>query len=1146
MKYLKFNFLFSTFGLFIFALLCFSSCAEDRSNAIMMDYPSIDVRLDPARAQELISKVSQEVSPSTPTGLKLKLWAMDSLLADPIAISVDRFGAVYYTQGNRLAGSEFDIRGHRNWMTESISFESVEDRRAFIRKTFADDSEEGKKFLKDFNQDSVLNWKDLTAQQEEVWRVSDEDNDGLADRAQLYIQDFHEEITDLANGVEVFDKDVYIAVGPDLWKTTDIDGDGIADQKESLAHGFAVHIGFGAHGMSGVTMGPDGRIWWGIGDIGANVVDRNGKRWKYPNQGVIARCEPDGSNFEIFSAGHRNTHEFVFDKYGNLISVDNDGDHPGERERLVHIINGSDSGWRINWQFGKYTDPNNNKYKVWMDEKLGVPHWEGQAAYILPPIQNYVNGPTGMVYNPGTALSEKYNDHFFIAEFRGNPANSPIHAFTLKPKGASFALDTTYEVVQGLLPTGLDFASDGSLFFADWITGWGSKDGGRIWNLDVPEGEKNQLLRKQTKEILESDFYSKDKKNLAQLLEHPDMRVRSRAQFALVKKGEAAYPELLEVAKKSKNQLGRIHALWGIGQFTRRKHTKTKDLIPFLNDQDPEIIAQAARMIGDVRFTGANDRLIELVNHSNARIRLNATEALGRIGTPEASDAIIKMIANNNDNDKWLRHAGGIALGRIGDTKKLESLTNNSSLAIRLAAVVALRRMSSETVALFLKDENELVVTEAARAINDDWSISKALPELAALLANDRFNSEPLMRRAINAALRVGETKQLDLLIQYAQKENISEELRAEAIAALSTWAKPSVLDRVDGRYRGEINRDLGAVQKRFAEQLPTFFKTKSEIVLIALSEAIARLELSSGAEYLQKLAQENSSEQVKAAALTAYLGIDLPNKKDLLATALKDKSTVVKSAAIAGLINAGIEETAAVDLFKTVLQNGSVSEIQASFAALANYSGTQAVQLLQTYFDKLRNNKLDPTVALDLVDAIELQGDAKLTSVLKGYEVERQRNDPLGLYRLALSGGVSEKGKNVYRYNPAGQCTRCHSIFEWGGDAGPNLAGVGERLSKVELLESLVDPSKVIATGYAMASIELKGEEFVAGTIISESNELITLRQGDQQIIEIKKSDIVDRTNSPSSMPGVKDKLTKKEIRDLVAYLSTLKSDDH
>ncbi len=130
--------------------------------------------------------------------------------------------------------------------------------------------------------------------------------------------------------------------------------------------------GFSGHGMSGVTVGPQGRIWWGIGDIGSNVTDQDGKNWKNPNRGVVVRCDPDGSNYEVFAHGVRNTHEFACDQFGNLISVDNDGDHAGERERLVYLIDGSDTGWRINWQFGKYTDDKNNRYKVWIDEKMGV------------------------------------------------------------------------------------------------------------------------------------------------------------------------------------------------------------------------------------------------------------------------------------------------------------------------------------------------------------------------------------------------------------------------------------------------------------------------------------------------------------------------------------------------------------------------------------------------------------------------------------------------------------------------------------------------------------------------------------------------------------------------------------------------------
>ena len=410
--------------LLVIFMIPLSSCEETPSTPL---YPQKITRISPELASGLATKIRQEVAAEVIDGLELSLWASDTLVNDPIAISVADDGSIYYSMGTRLENSEFDIRAHRNWMTASISFETVEDRRAFLRKTFSETNEEGKRFLKDLNEDGVLDWRDLTVEKEQVWVVADSNVDGLADRSQLYIEDFHEEISDLANGVEVFNGEVYLSVGPDLWKMKDKDGDGIADEKKSISHGYTIHVAFGAHGMSGVTVGPQGRIWWGTGDIGTNVVDQTGKRWKFPNQGTIVRSDPDGSNFEVYAAGLRNTHEFTFDKYGNLISEDNDGDHQGESERLVYLIDGSDTGWRINWQFGKYTDPDNNSYKVWMDEGMNIPRWEGQAAYFLPTIKNYVNGPTGLVYNPGTALSPAWYDHFFIAEFRGTPANSPVH-----------------------------------------------------------------------------------------------------------------------------------------------------------------------------------------------------------------------------------------------------------------------------------------------------------------------------------------------------------------------------------------------------------------------------------------------------------------------------------------------------------------------------------------------------------------------------------------------------------------------------------------------------------------------------------------------------------------------------------------------
>ncbi len=1119
------------------AVGCFS-CGQN----MPVKYPINEVQINPDGAKAAAEKVRREVAVTINPELELSLWASDSLVTDPVAIGVDAKGGVFYTNGSRLEHSEFDIRGHREWMTASISFQSVEDRRSFLRETLAPDkSEENKQIIEDLNGDGSHDWLDLTVEKEAVWYVTDLDEDGLADFAKMYIEDFHEEVTDLANGVEYFDGNVYIAVGPDLWKTTDVDGDGIADQVESLANGFAVHIGFGAHGMSGVTVGPDGRIWWGIGDIGMNVVDREGQRWKYPNQGVIVRCEPDGSNFEVFARGLRNTHEFTWDKYGNLITEDNDGDHAGERERLVYVTNGSDGGWRINWQFGKYTDPDNNSYKVWMDEKLHVPRWEGQAAYITPPIVNYVNGPTGLVYNPGTALNSRWKDHFFVAEFRGSPANSPIHAFTLRPDGASFALDTTFEVVSGLLPTGLDFGPDGALYFADWIDGWGIKNQGRIWKLDIPGGQES-AIRQEVKQLLAVDFTTKPLQELNRLLQHPDMRIRQKAQFAMVARGEEGFSSLVFAAQQPTPQIARIHAIWGIAQAARKEVKLAAELVPFLSDGDPEIQAQAAKMIGDVRFGNAGSQLIELLKHPSLRVRFFAAEALGRTENHTAVQPLIQMLIDNNDQDAWLRHAGFCALARINDPDPLIALSNHDSRAARISAVVALRRMQHPGIANFLDDQDEYVVTEAARGINDDFSIEGALPDLAALLVGTNFTGEPLIRRAINANLRVGQPANLENLKNYALRANAPIAMRAEALEALSTWAKPSVLDRVDGRYRGQVTHDRAPLITSLDPVLPSLLSS-AEPISIAAMETITRLELKGYDGKLLELVRKGKTPAIRRTALQVLAEIEATTLAEALEIALQGGNEEIRSLALGIVPESALPPAKSVELFASVLHNGQIKEQQAALIGLGKINTEEASQLLIAELEKMIAGNLPPDLQLDLLEAAEMKEDPDVEQKIKEITAA-YGDDPLAPYNGALKGGDAEAGRRIFYRHEAAQCVRCHSIFEWGGDAGPGLMGVGARLSSEQILESLITPSADFAEGYEVVSITLKNDEIVAGILIEETADQIVLKTGKEKTHEIEIHEIKERQTIPSAMPPVGNILTAREIRDLVAFLSSLKEE--
>jgi quinoprotein glucose dehydrogenase len=879
----------------------------------------------------------------------------------------------------------------------------------------------------------------------------------------------------------------------------DKNGDGIADDKTSISNGYGIHIGFGGHGMSGVEMGPDGRIYWQIGDIGFNGVDQTGKRWEYPNCGVIARSNPDGSDFEIFAYGLRNTHEFAFDEYGNLVSEDNDGDHAGEKERLVYIVNGSDAGWRSNWQYGKYRDPENNTYKVWMDEKMWAPRHDSQAAYIVPCIANYVSGPAGFIYNPGTALSPNYKNTFFVAKFVGNPSQSGIYGFKLKPKGAGFELGEDKLLVGGILPTGIDFGPDGAMYIADWIDGWGTHDYGRIWKLDDKTGMTNPA-RAETKKWLATDFSNLKDLEVSILLDNADMQVRLKAQFELAKRGRKGVV-LLRAALEGENQLGRIHGVWGLAQMARKDKSIAEYLLPVLQDKDPEIRAQAAKWLGDIKYKEAGAKLVPLLKDTYSRARFFAAEALGRIAYEPAINPLIELLRSNNDEDVYLRHAGSLALSRIGKADPLIALSKDNSRALRIAAVITLRKMSDPRITVFLNDADDYIVTEAARAINDDLSIKDALPALGNLLKTTNSKNEALIRRCINANLRVGTAEALQNLIDYAKKEAVPANMRAEAIDALSTWAKPSVVDRVDGRYRGVIERNVAEVKTRAGNELIQLLKSGEVAVRTSAIKAISKLKINEGAPQLMALLKTDKDASVRAQALKSLSNLDYAQMGDAIQAAIADKDKMVRVAGIDLVAKMNIPKELMVSVLANVINTKTTEEKQAALLTLGNLPVQYSQKTFEDLLQKMSSKKLPPDVYLELAEAIDSSGSPELAAKYKQVSSTMGADTLTAAYAGALYGGDPDRGRRIF-FSPqsAAQCARCHAYGDRGGNAGPRLDGVADRLTRQQLLESLINPSARIAPGFG--------------------------------------------TTAVSSMPDMRYMLSKKEIRHVVAFLAGLKED--
>ena len=1064
-------------------------------------------------------------------GLQIQLWASDSLLQDPVAIAVDDKGAIFVNSTNRNKASEFDIRGHRDWMTESIGFQTVEDRRAFLRRTFAPENSAKNAWLPDMNGDGSHDWLDLKVEKEEIYKVEDVNGDGYADQSTRVFNGFNEEITDVAGGLLVRKKDAFVAIGPDLWRLKHNNGQWTNPQ--SISTGYAVHIGFGGHGMSGLTEGPDGKIYWQIGDIGANITAKDGKKYKHPNSGVIVRSNADGSEFEVYASGLRNTHEFVFDNYGNLISADNDGDHPGESERLVHVVEGSDAGWRSNWQYGKYTDPRNNSYKVWMDEKLYVPRWEGQAAYIIPPIRNFHNGPTGMLWNPGTALGKRWTNKFFLVEFVGNTNNSHIWSFDLKPKGASFDFNSEEDVIKGILPTGIRFGPEGALYASDWIFGWDTKNYGRIWKIDVEEKENDlKTEREQTKKYIQQDYSKQSLTQLYDLLFYADQRVRLKAQYELAER--KATDIFIKAVQQKENQLARVHGIWGLGQIKAAKAIQ-----PLLADSDQEIVAQAAKVLGDIFDASSTEQLIPLVASSNPRVAFFASQSLGRVRSEKAIPALLKLVETNADKDLYLRHAAVLALSRIGQAEPLLALRNSPNRSLRIAAVLVLRRLANPGIQVFLQDSDEYIVAEAARAINDDESIPAALPALAATLADTRLKDDVIIRRAINACLRVGTAKEIDLLIAYSERTGISEALRAEAIATLGSWANPSVMDRVDGRHRGVLERNPADVIARIQPKIPSFFASENPDVLIATAKLVAELQLKSFMDTEIKLFQNHPNAKVRAALLSSLAELQTPQLASVLEKGINDEDKNVRGIALSNLnkIELGAKELPAIT--KPIFEKGTLIEQQLLLQSMAKMKPANTSAIFSDLIQKMVDNQLPSGVKLDLMEAVEASNEEKLVAKLDALKVKGTLTDE---FKEALFGGSVTDGRNSFNYNSTIQCVRCHNVGGEGATVGPNLKGVASRLTREQLLQALIEPSARIAPGYGNTNFVLTDGQEVSGSIISETDELVQLKTNDAEPLRIPVARIKSRENLPSSMPPMGSLMSKREIRDVVEYLSSLK----
>ena len=944
-------------------------------------------------------------------------------------------------------------------------------------------------------------------------------------------------LLDVIGGVLARRGSVYFTSIPSVWKFT---GEQKAETRQEISRGYGVRFNFTGHDLHGLIFGPDGKLYFSNGDRGAHAKGPDGSLADTPDEGAVYRCNPDGTQLEVFARGLRNPQSLAFTENGDLLTGDNDCDK-GDEERLVHVVQGGDSGWRVGYQH-----PLIDKDSPWLAEKLWQPRTKDTAAYILSPICNIEDGPSGLTYYPGTGLNDSYRGSLFITHFKGSVAKSGIYTYNVKPKGAGYAIADSKPFLTSALPTDVKFGPDGRLYTSDWADGWPKSKRGRIYAISDPQHAKDALVLA-TQKLIAQDWTKASVSELTVLLAHADQRVRQEAQFTFAERGAASLAPLASIAATpSPSPYARLHAIWALGQLAQKNPAALAPVRTLLRDADAEVRAQASKILGDAGDTSSADALIAALKDSAPRVKFFAAQSLGKLNHAAAAPALIAALRANNDQDEYLRHA--LVLGLVGghNVTALTAAMASDSRAVRLGLVLTFRRLQNPTVAKFLNDADPFIVREAALAINDA-PIVAGYPALAALITQP-LTDEAILFRVLNAHFRLGQPANAAALAAYAANVAAPAKLRGEAIAQLANWPTPPARDRVVGLFRPltPATRPAADAAAALTPVLAGLLNTTTPtIIQTAVLNAIDSLEIKSAADTLFAVLKDpNQPSANRAAALRALDKLKDPRIPEAVKIASDLNAPLMRQAALP--ISARLSPEAAAPVLANLIAKGTPSEQKTAYRALGPLQHPSAGTVLAAQLGALAEGKVPAAVQLDLLNAAALRHEPAIKTLLASRDAALAKNpDPLAPFQVALQGGDRARGEKIFNNQPVLACVRCHKIgTESGGEAGPNLAEIGAKNDRAALLESILKPNAKISTGYDTIVLTLKSGGSAAGIVASETADSLTLRTTDNQLVAVQKANIAKRDSAPSGMPEIYGAiLTKSEIRDLVEYLSTLRS---
>ncbi len=982
--------------------------------------------------------------------LDVELFASEPMMANPTNIDIDHLGRV--------------------WVCEVINYRQ-------FRNGDSKPREEGDRIL----------------------ILEDTNGDAKADSQTVFYQGRD---IDSVHGICVLGDRVLVSANDSVFYLIDSDGDSKADRKEILFTGISgkQHD----HGIHAFVFGPDGKLYFNFGNSGRQIKDKDGKQIidkvgnpvvansRPYNQGMIFRCNLDGSDFETLAWNFRNNWEVCIDSFGSLWQSDNDDD--GNRATRINFV----------MPFGNYGYTDQKTGAGWRTQRTGmhpdVPtrHWYQNDPGIVPNLLiTGAGSPTGICVYEGDSLPEVFQNQMIHCDAGPNI----VRAYPVKVSGAGYSASIV-NMIDGaeknrwFRPSDVCVAPDGSLIVADW---YDPGVGGHRMQ-DVQRGRLFRVTAKNAGGKYQSpavDFSTPELS--AQALCSPNLATRYLAWVALQKFGSQSVPAL-EALWSQGNPRHRARALWALGNLNVPKVQKLKYIQTGLSDSNVDLQITAIRLAVLLQDQIAYSDICDDIDLENANPALLRAILIGMrqwMLAPSAKDSenLVETWATiasmYRSPDRWFLEALGIAADNHWDAclAKWQASFSGDPMASEEMKDILWRSRGKNSVAALGKIIEHPTTTGEQTA--------RYFRALDFLTSDDKSS--------VLAELAFGDRD------YEIEKSNV----------VLMESANRLTLDSLNEKQLKKLNQLIE--QKRGTPEFISLigrFSAKqfySDVLKISADSSNPQL----AADAMKLLLRKKQDTRVKDLILHSP-----PETQQNLCDALANSGTNEGGAILNGI--------AKQRFFDLSMRNYAIKKMGES------QSGARTILSWITKKEKIDPGTL-PAIQATLHGARWNDIRQKANEL---FPIAATKNSPPlpSMDQLSKRKGDAARGQLVFEN--AGTCAKCHIVNGKGIEVGPDLSEIGNKLSKLALYESILFPSAGISHNYENWMIQKSDGRSITGVLLGETDTEVQIKddKGIQHNIPVDEIDARKRQQISLMPADLHKELTTDELIDLVEYLSTLK----